>query len=296
MKSLISTLAALGFAVAANAATPIQSEFFYQAETDNNVLTPELTYDTMSIKAKGGGKMEVSGQVLNLTYERGINDMFSAGATIGYTTTSNETTGSADEDTKGLNDITFFGKGRYAFTEDGSMHYGANLHFSPSDKETDSTGTTTEVDAVSGGNTLQPWVGYQWLFGSNVFGLKLQMDMALGDRTLKTKGSTAKTTETGGETTEFSLFYEMPHEMGAVGFVGFYQTVTETETKTSGTTTKGDDDYTLMGLGVYSPYKFSETAEVIGELTYSTITSDFGTTKLDSSSDLQISVAGRFMF
>jgi hypothetical protein len=51
-----------------------------------------------------------------------------------------------------------------------------------------------------------------------------------------------------------------------------------------------------MGLGVYSPYKFSETATVIGALNYGQVTSDYGTAELDSSSIMELSVAGRFAF
>lgn len=296
MKSLMTTIAALGFACAAHAATTIQSEFFYQADSDSNVLTPEVNYNSTSVKYKGLNKTEATGQVLDLSYERGLNEMYSVGAGVGYMTGKQEQKGSNDQDTSGLKDLSLFARGRYAFVEDSSLHYGADVLLSTGDKETEDKASKTEVNASTGGNSIRPYVGYQWLLGSHVLGTKLSTDFNLGKKSLKSKSVTGTTTtskEEGGEETTLSVFYEIPHEMGSVGFQAFYTGVANTKTDS----TKNTDGYNQMGLGVYSPYHFSESAAVIGDLTWSQLaSSSIGGVEVDSTSDINVSVAGRFMF
>ncbi|MBK8203971.1 MAG: hypothetical protein IPK68_17215 [Bdellovibrionales bacterium] len=293
MKSLTTTIAALGLTLAAHATTDIKSEYFYQAAPDANILTPALNYNSNSVKTTAT-KTDTTGQNLNLAYERGLTEMYAVGANLGYTT-SKEDAGATDTDIKGLNDIQIFAKGRYSFVEGSSMNYGAELYFSPSEKQIDST--NNEKDAMSGGNSLRPWVGYQWLMGSHVLGTKVSTDFLLGEKSEKTKSAAAATKYKGGEETKLAVFYEIPHEMGAVGFEAFYAATAETKTGS----TVSVNGYNTMGLGVYSPYHFSEAATVIGELKWSqlassTLGSSAGTLDVDSSSILSLNVAGRFMF
>jgi len=292
MKSLTTTIAALGLTLAAHATTDIKSEYFYQADTDANILTPALNYNSNSYKM-GSTKTDITGQNLNLAYERGLTEMYAVGANLGYTTSKQEQ-GTTDTDIKGLNDIQIFAKGRYAFVEGSSMHYGAELYFSPSEKQKDNTNANNpEEDAMSGGNSLRPWVGYQWLMGAHVLGTKLSTDFLLGEKSVKTKGAAAATKYKGGEETKLAVFYEIPHEMGTVGFEAFYTAMAETKTGS----TVAYNGYNMMGLGVYSPYRFSEAATVIGDLKWSQwATSSIGGVDVDSSSVLSLNVSGRFMF
>jgi hypothetical protein len=293
MKSLTTTIAALGLTLAAHATTDIKSEYFYQAAPDANILTPGLNYNSNSYKTVGGTKKDTTGQNLNLAYERGLTEMYAVGANLGYTTSKQEQ-GTTDTDIKGLNDIQIFAKGRYSFVEGSSMNYGADLYFSPSERQYDGTNANNpEMDAMSGGNTLRPWVGYQWLMGSHVLGAKLSTDFLLGEKSVKVKGAAAATKIKGGEETKLAVFYEIPHEMGAVGFEAFYMAMAETKQGS----TEQNDGHNMMGLGVYSPYHFSEGATVIGDLKWSQwATSSVGGVDVDSSSDLSLKVAGRFMF
>ncbi len=294
MKSLMTTLLVLSGTIAAQAATHVQSEYFYQAESDNNVLTPEVTYNSDSIKMKAQNKTETTGENLNLTYERGLTEMYSAGVMVGYTTNTSETKGSNDTDTNGLSDVQFFGKGRYSFMEGSSFHYGAYLFLSPSDQEIEVKTSKTEYDANSGGNSLRPYVGYQWLLGSHVLGTRLSTDFLIGKRSVKTKTTSTTTNKyEGGEATQLSVFYEIPYEMGAVGFEAFYTGINQQ--KKDGV--EQHDGYNTMGLSVYSPYHFSDSATVIGNLTWSQrATASIAGTDVDSSSTLAVSVSGRFMF
>jgi hypothetical protein len=290
MKSLTATLAALGLTLAAHATTDIKSEYFYQADTDANILTPALTYNSSSYKETGNTKQDTTGQNLNLAYERGLTEMYAVGANLGYTTSKTEQ-GTSETDIKGLTDIQIFAKGRYAFVEGSSMHYGADLYFSPSERQVDLT--NNEWDAMSGGNSLRPWVGYQWLMGSHVLGTKLSTDFLLGEKSVKVKGAAAATKIKGGEETKLAVFYEIPHEMGAVGLEAFYTAMAETKQGT----TEQNDGHNMMGLRVYSPYRFSEAATVIGNLKWSQwASSSVGGVDVDSTSDLSLNVAGRFMF
>jgi hypothetical protein len=81
--------------------------------------------------------------------------------------------------------------------------------------------------------------------------------------------------------------------MGAVGFEAFYTAMAETKQGS----TEQNDGHNMMGLGVYSPYHFSEAATVIGDLKWSQwASSSVGGVDVDSSSALSLNVAGRFMF
>jgi hypothetical protein len=290
MKSLTTTIAALGLTLAAHATTDIKSEYFYQAAPDANILTPGLNYNSSSYKQTGGTKQDTTGQNLNLAYERGLTDMYAVGANLGYTTSKTEQ-GTSETDVKGLQDIQIFAKGRYSFIEGSSMNYGADLYFSPSERQIDLA--NNEWDAMSGGNSLRPWVGYQWLMGSHVLGTKVSTDFLLGEKSVKVKGAAAATKIKGGEETKLAVFYEIPHEMGAVGFEAFYTAMAETKQGS----TEQNDGHNMMGLGVYSPYHFSEAATVIGDLKWSQwASSSVGGVDVDSSSALSLNVAGRFMF
>lgn len=298
MRMLQTAVAAIAFAglTVAHAQSPVNSEKFWQAPADQNTFTPGLTYGANKLKMKGADEEKVTGPTLDFAYERGINEMLSAGASIGYISTSNDD-GTNESDNKGVSDLKAFLKGQKAFVEGSSFHFGATLSASLVDAEVDKNG---DANGTTGGMALTPYVGYQWMAGTGVFGLKLSHDLYKGEREIDNKALNADVTEEGAEATTFAVFYEMPFTGGLVGFEAHYITTADvdTETKVGATTTKDTTDgLKYIGLGVYPRFEVNESTTIIGSISYDMLQNDeINNADVDSGNILQIGVAGRFTF
>lgn len=302
-KQLLSAIATLGLVVSVSASAATKSEFFYQTDADKNQLTPELTYQTQKweFESTGTNEVEAKTTMLNFRYERGINEMLSAGAMIPYTMTSQDlnTGTSSKTDAKGLGNLTAFVKGNHALAEGSTLWFGADLVLSPGDKETKVKTGTDEANNYAGGHSLNPYVGYSMLMGSYLVGTKLSTELGIGDRTEKTdtSGTVTKTKNTGAVTTALTVFGEMPITAGTAGVKLTYAGVnTEKEKDAAGTTTT-TGGYTTLALGFYGNYDVSETASVVGGLDYTKLAGDRAfDQKVDSTSDIALNVGGRFTF
>jgi len=301
-KQLLSTLAALGLVVSVSANAAMKSEFFYQTDADKNQITPELVYGSKSVEfdVTGVQKAETKATTLNLSYERGINEMLSAGVRLPYTTTTDEQ-GTQKTDTKGIGDIALFLKGNHTLAEGQALWFGADLNLSPGDHTSKvKSATKTEDNNYKGGHSIAPYVGYSMLVSSWVVGTRLSTEMGLGDRTVKTTplaGAEAKTKETGEHRTALTAFGEMPITGGNVGAKLTYAGIDTKKSKDAAGTTTRTAGYTTIGLGVYGNYDFSETAAIIAGIDYTKLASDrYQGVKVDSTSDMAINVGGRFTF
>jgi hypothetical protein len=290
----------------AYAGTPVKSEYFYQTEAQKHQVTPEINYTSDKLKGDDvtgtAQKTDITSQILNVRYEYGINEMFSAGAMAGYQMSGEYDQGAGNSsDNKGMTDITIFGKGNWAFRDGESMHYGANWMVSPGDQEIDQV--KKESNAMSGGMTLMPWVGYQWMIGSGaVAGANLSTELDVGDRTVKTTTALGETTAktTGGNETALTGFYEHPWDKTVVGVSLSYLAINTTEADTSGvtaTTTGGN----YWRLRVYPTYTLNESTTILGQIAYTSFLGDSfarsGTEyDVDSWNTLNIQVGGRFTF
>jgi len=305
-KLFLFALIALG--ISANAAT--KSEFFYQTEAGHNQLTPEFMYRSQNITydATGTRKIDTTTTLFNLRYERGINDMLSAGVMLPYITqTAKEDTGSvAKTETKGLGDITLFLKGNYALAEGQTLWFGLNLNVSPGKMTSKmKAGGKTENNYYSGGHSIAPYVGYSTLVSSWVVGAKLTTLVYLGDRSLDQTSTTGTVTNYklgDGKTAALTVFGETPITNGNAGVKLTYTGVNTTLDKANNSTTRFSG-YSTLGLGAYGNYDFSEGASLVAGLEYTKVTSStyrtVGTTtsgKVDSTSDIGIQLAGRFTF
>lgn len=303
-------IASLGLASAAYAGTPVKSEFFYQTEPQKHQVTPELEYSSDKLETSTTGadsELTNTQQILNVRYEYGISEMFSTGAEVGYLTGDVETstTGAASTttDQKGLTDFNFFFKGNYAPMDASSMHYGINVGISPADREEDST--KKETNAVSGGMSMTPYVGYQWLVGAGVWGANLSHEMDLGDRSVNIKPGTTTEKRTGGNDTILTGFYEHVWEKwnfgGALSYISRNTLETDPSVGADEETTGG----TYWRLRFYPTWEVNEMTTVLGEIAYTNFLGDSvtdgvpGTARpvdVDSSSTLSLQVGGRFTF
>lgn len=275
----------------ANAGTPVKSEFFYQTEATQHQVTPELSYDTQNVEFTNS-KSDVTGQTLSVRYEYGINEMLSTGILAGYLT-GEEEAGTTTTDQKGMTDITLFLKGQNAFADSQSMHWGADLDWSPGDREINNT--TNEVNAMTGGLTIKPFVGYVWMTGPGLAGINFNTALGLGDRTLMTTTGATETESklTNGLESALTGFYEHTMDKTIIGTSLSYVNIATTDIKT-GTSETTRDGGNLWRLRVYPRFQVSETTTILGELSYSTLVSKNAT--YDSYNLLTAQVGGRFTF
>lgn len=301
-KQLLSTLAALGLVVSVSANAAMKSEFFYQTDAEKNQITPVLMYNSKDVKFDVAGvqKAETTATTLNLSYERGINEMLSAGVRLPYTTTTMEQ-GTSKEETKGIGDITLFLKGNHTLVEGQALWFGADLGLSPGDHTSKvKSATKTEDNNYAGGHSITPYVGYSMLVSSWVVGTRLSTTLGLGDRTVKTTslaGTETKTKDTGANTTALTVFGEMPITAGNVGAKVTYAGIDTLKSKDAAGATTRTAGHTTIGLGVYGNYDFSEAATLVGGIDYTKLASDsYAGVKVDSTSDMAINVGGRFTF
>ncbi len=302
-KQLLSAIATLGLVVSVSASAATKSEFFYQTDADKNQLTPVLVYNTANktFESTGTDKTDTKATNLKVRYERGINEMLSAGALIPYVMKTDETdTGTTSKNEfKGMGDLTLFLKGNHAMAEGATLWFGADLNLSPGDQKVTVKTGKNEVNGYAGGHSLNPYVGYSMLMSSYLVGAKLSTELGIGDRTRKvdSSGTETKSKLTGGHTTALTLFGEMPITGGTAGAKLVYagKNTTKDKDATGATTTTGG--YTTIGLGVYGNYDFSETAALVAGLDYTKLAGDRAEDKkVDSTSDMSLSVGGRFTF
>lgn len=177
-------------------------------------LTPGVNYETMTMDL--GSKNDISGFNLGVRYEYGLNEMISLGGKLSYASYTNKPETGDSTSISGLEDIELDVKGMYGLTA-GTLRYGATLAFSMGENKTNSDG---DVSANSGGNTLTPYVGYEYASGPSMFGAKLSFDLLLGKRKLKDESTTPATSsdQEGGTNTSIDLFYE--HTLSAEMLLG----------------------------------------------------------------------------
>lgn len=267
----------------------VKSEYFYQTDAAKSQANANLGYTSQTAKT-GAVKEETTKTILNLNYERGLNEMLSVGGTIGYVTGKSDTIVN-DADTKGLDDIKLFIKGQNSFMAGSSLNYGATLNASIGKKEV----KTDSVSVNSGGIGLTPYVGYQMLMGSMVLGTKLQtaMNVTKAKWEDSTTTPTASYDVTGGNRTMLSVFTEGNVGTGLIGGeLGWWGDNT-TEVEATGGTTKiaGETGYTLTG---YTRWDLTPQATLIGKISYESALSDH--TGIDSSDMFGMNVGGRFTF
>lgn len=290
MNKALLTLATIGFMAGsvAWAQTPIDSEFFFQTDAQVNMVRPQFEFSSTSFDFENMGDREQTTSELSLTYERGLNENYAAGIELGYTAGEYEE-GGTQVDRRGLNDVSVYAKGRKAWQSNSTLYYGVALGVSPGDQELD----VDEQDANTGGNNLVPYVGYQWLMGSNVLGVRAVTEIGLGDRTVVDQGN--EVLESGSDETAANVFYEIPYDeaKGRLGLAAGY--IYTSSLERDGTV--AFDGYNSMGFSVYSPYRITQEATVVGSVNYTNVLTDnISGVNLESGGNLAVNLAGRFYF
>lgn len=265
------------------------SEFFYQSAAGKHELTPSLQMNSLEIEYTGGTKLTTDTNQLNLEYEYGLMEELSVGAALGYVFGGDYELLGTKGDISGLSNIEVFAKATMP-AGPGFLKYGASLSLSPEDKETESN---NDVNASTGGHSLEPYIGYEYAWDNCTFGAKLAVDVGLTDRTEKT--SSGSTDYSGGEATTISLFYE--HKFSEAMKLGAsldWITKSDLKNETSGGTTEQLSPTQL--LSIYLPTSVG-SGTLLPELGYGFTTEDkVGATEIDSYSMLNLALGYRMEF
>ncbi|MBX7231269.1 MAG: hypothetical protein K1X29_04190 [Bdellovibrionales bacterium] len=303
MKKTSLAIIAMAFVGSAHAGTAAKSKYFYQTDAQKHQVTPTLSH--MNNRMKFGnsvGTTSTRGNGLDVKYEYGFNDMFSVGASIGYQSAKMETAGSTTKtDIKGLSDLDLFFKGQNTLIEGSSLHYGADLTASLGDGSRD----TDKQSVMTGGYALVPYLGYQWMMGPCIFGAKVSTEMDLGKRSYKNKATAGGTyKDKGYNDTTLAAFYEHHMDSIVLGAELSYTSRSSLESELNGTTTTTSAG-NLMGIKLYPTYMLNEMVTLVGSVSYQKHMEDGQTswngtsgsaTTIDSASDYQVSLGGRFTF
>src|SRR5205085_1715707 len=162
---------------------------------------------TLTENRTDAAKATESGLNETAKVEYGINEMFSAGISLGYSswTAKSDPEVFPEYKIKGFVDPILFVNGRLNLA-DSSLRFGAAFSFSFEDNIRDASGNYNQA---TGGLALTPFVGYEMTVGEQTFGARLKYRLQ-GDTKSKDESGTTKVTSTtkGNNKVTLGLFYE----------------------------------------------------------------------------------------
>ena len=245
LKSLISVLVVYSSSLLAKDS----SEYFYHLESAQNSLSlsyMQINLD-MDIKSNNSalkGSIEAEEQKIRLAYQYGLTSDLNFLFNLSQTEAENTAFGSKSS-SEGLEDIVL-GLQYKDLLSTGALFYQANLNISLEDKETNSQ---DESNAFSGGHSLDLQIGYQFDYDIFSFGIALQKDLLLEDKTQVTTGNSSSETVSGGEITSLTVFSEVRHSDKLTSSYAFSYSKAEDTTTDNGSSTSSIDEinefYTL---------------------------------------------------
>lgn len=244
-------LAALLFSGSASAA---ESEFFFQADEDQHLLSFAGLYNNSSLES-GSTTIDSDGFLIRVQYEQGISEMLSWNVGVDYGNFTREST--SESKISGLSDLQFALKGRY-MTSNGSLRFGADSEFGLQEFEVEND---DDSNRASGGIKISPYIGYQWQWDQNVMGVRVARDIILKDSHGDYQGSDAEVD--GGEYTSISIFYEREiNDMNRMGFALGQTARDDWDLIVGGTSNPQDGENALYTLNLYGRFNQSNAAWV----------------------------------
>jgi hypothetical protein len=273
------------------------SQFQHQTAASTFELTPQLEYDSITLKLKSTtlDKAEIVGPISSVMGEYGLNDMFSVGLLLAYQSFDQKYSPSGlvqDVHQKGLKDPDLFLNGRVA-AGPGSFRFGTHLSFSLEDSKTDSSG---DSNAATGGTALTPFVGYEAYFGPHTVGARMTYTVYKGDRKQSdsSSGTQVNSTISGGETLTTQVFYEYLMEQVTLGVAAELNNIKGAKITSNGTSqdSSGSSGYSLA---VYAPWQLAPNVTLLPRFNYGAFTA-FDRTNIDSISAWGIQIGARFAF
>lgn len=189
------------------------NEAVWQAHGGKNVVHAGYTYSSLSLQAKDLPSAELTANTnrISLDYERGFNDMFSAGLGLDYTTLNTES-GLDDNNSTGIEHINLFFNGNHTLGF-GGLYYGLDVRVGTEDQDVDNT-STGRVD-------INPNIAL--VMGDRMMGYGIKLDYIY-----RTKESHEDESEfEGGNTLNVNLFFEKSLSDKSIFGVGLNYAMTE---------------------------------------------------------------------
>ncbi|WP_295904386.1 outer membrane beta-barrel protein [uncultured Bdellovibrio sp.] len=257
------------------------SEFFFQSKAGQSDLTPRIGYISTKTKPKGGTtETKFSGLYkTGVSYEYGINEMFSIEGSLLFSSYENDNTPKTK--VSGLEDPHVVLKGTSNMGTS-NLRYGLDVGLSVEKMKVKSN---NEVNAATGGFSFTPYVGMDTEAAGGVIGGRLSYAVLL-ERTIEIEGfSDAKLKE--GNTLGLSAFYETVITDVVLGGSLNYYSHASTKDQDGDEAIKA---YNTLGLSLYSRIPFGTWA-LIPRLDY-----DFSSSEHDTYNIINLSAAARFTF
>ena len=315
-------LIALGFFLIAlsNSAfadgSDMASIYQYQTPAEKFQIWPIFTYLNGSASMNNTSQfftdIKATGTAEILRAEYGINPNFAVGLDLGMASsttkpsfkaprTSANTTIPESIDSSGMINPSIFGLGRFPGIGPGTLTVGLPVYLSMSKHTVDNT--TFKSNADTGGSFILPAVGYEMSPAPGTkYGVKLYTTILLSDRKIEDKSfnTTSNETQTGGEHTELSFFYEMPVAQtvlvgAAVAWEGRNGTKTKDKKFTAaGSTTKDDNGSAGFGGGFYAAYLPTENIFIVPTIRWDQTANTSDTSNVKSVSQLNATLYAVF--
>lgn len=259
------------------------SEFFYQSKAGQSDLTPRVGYLTSSTKAKGAGATEVknTGFMTGVSYEYGLNEMFSVEGSLIYSSVEDD--GSPKSKSSGLADPEVALKGTSSMGSS-NLRFGLAVGLGLEKSKIEDNG---DSNAASGGFSFRPYLGVDTAIGEGSVGARLSYELK-AERTMEVSGGTDVKTKDGNEL-GLSAFYEMAVTDVVFGGALNYTSV-EKANRSSGTLTGEVASFNTTSLSLYSRMPFGSWA-LIPRLDYV-----FAHSELSKADAVLLSAAARIGF
>ncbi|UXR64809.1 porin family protein [Bdellovibrio bacteriovorus] len=260
------------------------SEFFYQSKAGQSDLTPRLGYVSAAVKGKGAGAVETKFSGIyqsGVSYEYGINEMFSVEGTLLYS--SYETDSTPKTKTSGLQDPQVVLKGT-SDMGNANLRFGLRAGLSLEKAEDKANG---DSNTASGGFSFAPYVGVDTEAAGGSVGGRLFYTFMM-ERTREEEGGPDVKTK-DGNVLGLSAFYETAITDVILGGSLNYASY-DTAKLTSEGMTGEIKSFNTTGLSLYSRMPFGSWA-LLPRLDY-----DFSHSEASKFDIINLSVAARFGF
>ena len=147
-----------------------------------------------------------------------------------------------------------------------SVHYGVRSFLSFGDRVIDQSG---DVNSVSGGLALEPYLGFQYLFRRFTLGIETKYKIRY-ERGLRIEDNILLTSENAafenGDQISGTLFAELPFDRYLLGFrTSYFYQQKETLIRASGSEST-NDDFSTLTVGIYGSWDVKDSLVLVPRL------------------------------
>ena len=245
------------------------SEYQWQTREDELEIRGLIGHSDILLRpTTGADRIETSGYTETLRAEYGVNRLISYYAQIGFANTVQRTypmTGRYSPRAIGLLDPTFGMNIRHDFASS-SLRYGMILNLAVEDQ---TIHANQDSNNGSGGVSLNPFLGFEWLSARGTWGTRVSYLTPVGSRSVvDERVSNVNEISLGGNTWTVGAFYEHFVYRGPVGAALSLMAADSTRTRAFKQTTNDGNGETLAELKIYAAQTLGESWTLLGTYQY----------------------------